>query len=192
MQLLASLERLLLTPAWQTAPSVSGATIKHLLFLYSSTREIMTGRGVRWNARAERALVNLLDGRGALPAAAHELPFPVIAWIFQQERLRDFSANQIERWLIGAPNQEVEGSEERLGGLEIAARLLTQTREAPVHVLNIVERLTLGSMFEPMETLFRNLRAIAGRSADLGAALVRSGMIEKVSGNREKYTLSSP
>lgn len=173
VQLLASIERLLLSPAWQNTPAVSNSTSKHLLYLYSTTREASSARGVRWNARAERALVNLLDARGALPAAAHELPFPVIAWLFQQDRLRDFCTVQIERWLTEAPN-------EAIGLWGLVADLLAHTREAPQFVSSVVERLTSSCTFEPMGRLFESLKQIASGSGEVGAALVRGGLIEKV------------
>ncbi|GAQ79158.1 hypothetical protein KFL_000250350 [Klebsormidium nitens] len=173
VQLLASIERLLLSPAWQTTPGVSDSTIKHLLFLYSTTREASSAGGVRWNPRAERALVDLLDARGALPAAAHELPLPVIAWLFQQERLRDFCTSQIERWLIEAPDAGT-------GVLGLAAEVLAKTREAPLFVSSVVERLTSSCAFEPMGRLFQSMKQIASGSGEAGTALVRGGLIEKI------------
>jgi hypothetical protein len=179
VQLLASIERLLLTAAWHSSPAVSDATIKHLLFLYSTTREASTAQGVRCNARAERALVDLLGTRGALPAAAHELPFSVIAWLFKQERLRVFNETQMESWLVGGPIREghVAEKEEFLG---VAEQVLLGTAEAPFLVASIVERLTAGCMFERSEQIFRGLKEIAVVSEGVGTALVQAGLGEEV------------
>jgi hypothetical protein len=180
VQLLASIERLLLTAAWQTSPAVSDATMKHLLFLYSTTREAATAQGVRCNARAERALVDLLGARGALPAAAHELPFSVIAWLFQQERLRVFNETQMESWLVGCPIREGHVAEKEEGFLRVAEQVHLGTAEAPRLVASIVERLTAGCMFERSEQIFRGLKQIVDFSEEVGTALVQAGLGEEV------------